>query len=196
MNQLDLRLEKIKSGDRNTYRTLVEENMRSVYTFSFRLTGNHDDADDLAQIVFIKFFKSVHLYRQESNLRNWLFKIAINSFIDKKRKKVDQIMFRFKSDDDKDGIVKQEFPSKRTLPDKETESSFIRKHISNALQKLSPKEKTAFVLRHYQGHSLKEIALSINTSEGTVKSLLFRGAKKMQQALAFYKAELGLEENS
>ena len=194
MTDLNLMLEKIKSGDKKAFRDFVEEYKKKMYSFSYHLTGNHEDADDLAQIVFIKFYNTLHLYRQESNLNNWLNKIAVNSFIDKKRRKVDQIMFRFNPDEEGSDMG-HNIPSKTPLPDRQLESSLIKNQINNALLKLSPKEKAAFILKHYKGHSLKEIAAAIKTSEGTVKSLLFRAIKKMQQALAFYRPELGMEEN-
>ncbi|KAA3615699.1 MAG: RNA polymerase sigma factor [Calditrichaeota bacterium] len=195
MNEEQILISKIQSGDRNAFRTFVDNYKQDVYWMAYRLTGNHVDADDLSQIVFIKFFKSIESYRQESAVKKWLYKIAVNSFIDKKRKKVDQIMFRFSQNEDED-TYEETIISDKANPEQKTEAVIINKHINEAMEKLSPKEKSAFVLKHLQGHSLKEIAELINTSEGTVKSLLFRGVKKLQTALAFYKPELGLEESN
>lgn len=186
-------IQRIKSGEREAFREFVESHKKIVYGIAYRLTGNHADADDLSQVVFIKFFKSVDLYRQESGLQSWLYKIAVNSFIDKKRKKVNQIMMRFSTKYNDDFMEEPAAPV-QTRSDQSVESAFIKKHVDQAMQKLSPKEKTAFILRHYEDHSIGEIANIIETTEGTVKSLLFRGVKKLQQALDFYRPELGLEE--
>ncbi len=194
MNEEQLLISKIQSGDRNAFRLFVENYKQDIYSIAYRLAGNHNDADDLAQVVFIKFFKSVKSYRQESGMKRWLYKIAVNSFIDSKRKKVDQIMFRYSQDEDENYSYQETIVSDKANPEQRTDAAITSSHIRAAMTKLSPKEKSAFVLKHLQGHSLKEIAEAINTSEGTVKSLLFRGVKKLQSALAFYRPELGLED--
>ncbi len=192
MTDEQLLIQKIKSADRDACREFVEQNKRTVYAISYRLTGNHNDADDLSQVVFIKFFNSVRQYRQEAGIQSWLYRIAVNSYIDKKRKKVQQIMFRFSTKTEEP--YEEQISSQRIRPDKSVESTFIKEHVNKAVEKLSPKEKAAFILKYYEDHSIREIAEMIETSEGTVKSLLFRGIKKLQQALAFYKPELGLED--
>jgi RNA polymerase sigma-70 factor, ECF subfamily len=194
MNAEQIIVDKIKHGDRDAFRELVEKNKQTVYSICYRLTGNHSDADELSQIVFIKFFKSIQSFRQESGVQSWLYKIAVNSFIDQKRKKVDSIMHLFSRQEKDEGTFEQTIVSEKADPEQSTNASIIKTHISQALEKLSPKEKSAFILKHYHGHTIKEIANTINTSEGTVKSLLFRGIKKLQHALAFYRPELGLEE--
>lgn len=184
-------IQNIQAGDRFAFRTLVEEYKQIVYTICYRLTGNHTDADDLAQTVFIKFFKSIKSFRHESAIKSWLYKIAVNSYIDIKRKKMDQITDFFEAEGNS---MQENVKSNKAAPDTNAASEMIKLHIEKALNLLSPKEKTVFVLKHYQEHTIKEIAKTINTTEGTVKSLLFRGVKKMQKALAFYKPELGLKE--
>lgn len=192
MTSEQLLLNKIKSGNRNAFREFVEHYKSTVYSVAFRLTGNHADADDLSQVVFIKFFNSINRYRQETGLHSWLYKIAVNSYIDKERKKVNRIMHRFEQPEENENSFEENIISEKADPEQLTESGMIKKHIENALEKLSPKEKSAFVLKHYHGQTLGEIAKAINTTEGTVKSLLFRGVKKLQSALAFYKPDLGL----
>jgi len=187
-------IDRIKQGERSAFRELVENNKQAVYAICFRLSGNHTDADELSQVVFIKFFKSIPLFRQEAGVQSWLYKIAVNSFIDQKRKKVDKIMHLFSQEETDEGTFEQTIISEKSDPEQATDASIIQAHIDQAMKKLSPKEKSAFILKHYHGHTIKEIAGAINTSEGTVKSLLFRGVKKLQQALSFYRPELGLEE--
>lgn len=192
ISELEL-LNRLKSGDRNAFREFVESYKATVYAISYRLTGNHTDADDLSQVVFIKFFKTINTFQQKVSLQSWLYKIAVNSYIDKERKKVLNIILRFKQGDQTNASYEEHIISEKAGPEQLAESKIIHHHIEKALEKLSPKEKVVFVLKHYHGHTLKEIAGQINTSEGTVKSLLFRGIKKLQAALAFYKPELGLE---
>ena len=76
------------------------------------------------------------------------------------------------------------------------ESATIQRHIEQALQVLSPRERAVFVLRHYQQLKLREIASVLEVSEGTVKSVLFRALRRLRKALSFYRPELGLKEPS
>ena len=69
----------------------------------------------------------------------------------------------------------------------------IQSHIRQALDRLTDRERAVFVLRHYQDMSLKDIADVLDIAEGTVKSLLFRAIRRLQKALVFYRADLGLD---
>lgn len=79
-------------------------------------------------------------------------------------------------------------------PESSAEGKVMQRHIDHALRKLTPRERSVFVMRHYSDLSLKEIASILKISEGTVKSMLFRALKRLQQELSFYRADLGLEE--
>jgi RNA polymerase sigma-70 factor (ECF subfamily) len=80
-------------------------------------------------------------------------------------------------------------------PEKYAESQQIQMHIEQALERLSPRERSVFVMRHYQGKPGQEVGALLGISEGTVKSLLSRAIKKMQKVLGFYKNTLGMEVN-
>jgi RNA polymerase sigma-70 factor (ECF subfamily) len=75
-------------------------------------------------------------------------------------------------------------------PEKMTEAEIMRAHLRQALETLSPQQRTVFILRHDEDMPLAEIGKMLDISEGTVKSQLFRALKKLQQALKFYKADL------
>lgn len=79
-------------------------------------------------------------------------------------------------------------------PEQEAESSITQMHIDKALKSLAPRERSIFVLRHYNDMPLKEIAATLRISEGAVKSILFRALKRLQRELAFYRRDLGMEE--
>lgn len=198
MNEAENRLliEQIKLGQKNAFKELVDNYKKPLYFFCYRLCGNHADAEDLSQEVFIKVYQKINQFREEAKIQTWIYRIASNAFIDKKRRKVLPLV------DIDDPISERDIdPGKvqslysEMNPERQTESIIMQKHIDEAMQKLSGKEKTAFVLKHYNGLSIKEIALTFKTSEGTVKSHLFRAVKKLQLALSFYRNDLGLEES-
>ncbi|MBN1408885.1 MAG: sigma-70 family RNA polymerase sigma factor [Calditrichaceae bacterium] len=187
---------RIKQGHKEAFRELVEIYKKPLYYYCFRLCRNHADAEDLSQEVFIKVYQKIEQFREEAKIQTWIYRIASNAFIDKKRRKVFVISETdsFDRDTQIDTEVMQSHESEIT-PDRKTESSIIQKHIDRAMQKLSDKEKTVFILKHYEGLAIKEIAAIFKTSDGTVKSHLFRAVQKLQSALAFYRSDLGLEES-
>ncbi len=81
-------------------------------------------------------------------------------------------------------------------PESSAESSMIKLHVNKALQSLTPRERSVFILRHYNELQLKEIAEILKITTGTVKSTLFRAIKKLQKKLSFYRNDLGLEDLS
>ena len=157
---------------------LVDAYQRDVYRFSLQLTGHHHDAEDLAQDVFIKVHAKLDSFRGEATVRSWIYRITVNTYLNKRKKKALAFM---KLRDDFDLTLSDE----GKVPDSDTESSSIRTHVDKALQCLSPKERSAFALRHYNEFSVKEVAQTLEIAEGTVKSLLFRAVQKLRKRLAF-----------
>ena len=80
------------------------------------------------------------------------------------------------------------------LPDRAAQSTLIQQHIQHALDRLTPRQRSVFVLRHYNDLSMKQIAETLEVAEGTVKTLLFRAVQQLQEELSFYKKDFGLEE--
>jgi RNA polymerase sigma-70 factor (ECF subfamily) len=176
---------------------VVDRHQRSIFRLALGLTGNHHDAEDLAQQTFLKAYQSLNGFRGEASLGSWLHRIAVNTHIDRQRGHSEAVRRTQRSLDDRD----HEVSSAARLhavdnPETRTESATIQRHIEQALQVLSPRERAVFVLRHYQQLKLREIASVLDVSEGTVKSVLFRALRRLRKALSFYRPELGLKEPS
>ncbi len=169
----------------NAFRTLVEEHKRAIYFLALDLSGNHHDAEDLSQEVFIKAHRGLDSFRGDASVATWLRRITVNTFLNKRRKKALRFMQLFENGEE-DLSEQSQFAS----PDSETAGELLRGHVTKALAKLSPSERSAFVLRHMNELAVKEIAASMDIADGTVKSLLFRATKKMQKALAFYRTDV------
>lgn len=180
--------EPIIRSEPGTFRELVEQYKRPLYALAYDLTGSHHDAEDLSQEVFIKAYRALPDFRGDAQLFSWLYRIAVNTHLNKRRKKA----LRFRQLWDDFSRAERDDPAPR--PDEEAAAGGIRYHVDAALDRLSPGERTAFVLRHYQDLSIKEVAATMEVAEGTVKSLLYRAAQKLRDALAFYREDLGLTE--
>ncbi|KAA3609305.1 MAG: sigma-70 family RNA polymerase sigma factor [Calditrichaeota bacterium] len=187
-------IQETRDGDAKAFRDLVEHHKKNVYYLALDLTGNHHDAEDLAQDVFVKMYNSLDSYRGDGKLSSWLYRITVNLCINKKRKKALNSM-KLQEDFSREKSNSASFDGGRVQenPERTTDSTLAQAHINNALQSLSERERAVFVLRHYKDLPLKEIALSLDIAEGTVKGLLFRAIRKLQVELSFYRQDLGLE---
>ncbi len=186
-----LLIDRAKSGELDAFRELVERSRLDVYRLAYDLTGNRHDAEDLSQDVFLKAYRSIGSFRGDSKWSTWLYRITVNTCLDRRRKKSEQMM------DYRDDIGTDEPAEGETMPnpspDRIAESSMIQKRIEAALDALTPRERSVFVLRHYHDLSLKEIARSMGVSEGSVKSFLFRALQRLRKELSFYRSDIGLE---
>ncbi|MCP5104374.1 MAG: RNA polymerase sigma factor [bacterium] len=192
MKKYELRLvEQASSGDRNAFREIVEDNKKKIFYLAFDLTGSQQDAEDLSQDVFLKAFRSMHTFKGQASLGTWLYRITLNTFLDRKRKKSYDAE---KNSRELDDVLSAEpvFEGNPSTgnPENYAESRQIQMHIEQALEKLSPRERSVFIMRHYQGMQGKAVGELLGISEGTVKSLLSRAIKKLQNVLGFYKDTL------
>jgi RNA polymerase sigma-70 factor (ECF subfamily) len=172
-------------GDTVAFQEIIDRYKKQVYYLSLDLTGNHHDAEDLSQEVLVKAYTSLHKFRGESKISSWLHRIAVNAYLDERRKK--SLTLLKQSDELNETLtVHSSEGSLDSNPEKKMERAKMQEHIDEALLTLTERERTIFVLRHYQEHALKEIAEMLDLSEGTIKSFLFRAIKKMQKALSQY----------
>ncbi len=178
------------SGDKNAFKEIVENNKKKIFYLAFDLTGSKQDAEDLSQDVFIKAFCSLQKFKGNASLSTWLYRITLNSFIDQKRKK--SVLNH--SPGWECHPTHDESPYSGN-PETYAESLQIQQHIEQALHRLTPRERSVFVLRHYRGMAGKEVAELLNISQGTVKSLVFRAVKKLRKELSFYRNNPGKEVN-
>jgi RNA polymerase sigma-70 factor (ECF subfamily) len=186
-------VEKACAGETAAFRELVERYQKQVYFLARDMTGNHQDAEDLSQDVFIKAYRSLDGFRGDAKFSSWLYRITVNTCIDKSRKKTLKSMQLEENMDDMHITAHHTTGQRSPDPEKMTEASLMRLHIEKALKKLTDKERTVFVLRHYRDLKLNEIAEILEINTGTVKSTLFRAIQKLQKLLSFYKEEMCTE---
>ena len=195
INEENRLIQRVQEGDYAAFRQIMEKHQEKIYYLAYDMTGNQQDAEDLSQEVFIKAYHSLKKFRGEAKLSSWLYRIAVNTCIDKIRKKKEVPVLITDEQEDNDWYPTQYLVDNSADPEDIAESGIMQQNIHVALQKLSPREKSVFVLRHYNELQLKEISDILNLSIGTVKSLIFRAVKKLQNELAFYRQDFGLEES-
>ena len=194
MNNEHILIHRARSGDRTAFREIVECNKKAVYYLAMHMTGNHHDAEDISQEVFLKMFRSLKGFKGKAKLSSWLYRITVNTCISKMRKKSSNILkFQESSTIDESEVYKNFAEQGQGNPEQYVESDQIGIHIEKALKRITHKERAVFILRHYSDLPLKEIAEVLNVAEGTVKSHLFRAIKKLQKELSFYTKETEME---
>ena len=179
-------VERAREGDRAAFRVLVERYKKKVYFVALDMTGDHHEAEDISQDVFLKAYGSLPRFRGRAGVSTWLYRMTVNACIDRSRKKAWKAMKPKGAVLDE--IIHQQIESRRTLshPEHEMERALLQQYIRRALDTLTERERAVFVLRHYHSLPLKEIADCLNVTDGTVKSTLFRAIKRLKEKLAPY----------
>ena len=179
------------AGEAGAFRVLVERHQRDVYRLAYDLCGNHHDAEDLSQDVFIRAHRALGNFRADAKLSSWLYRITMNAFIDSRRRKPVQVVSLDGSPRPGESGVPPEIPAPGGAPDERAGSTRFQEDVERALESLSCRERTVFVMRHYHDMPIREIAASLSLAEGTVKSLLFRSIRKLRDRLEQYRDEAG-----
>jgi RNA polymerase sigma-70 factor (ECF subfamily) len=187
-------VDRISRGDSAAFQEFVDRYKKKIYYIAYDITGDHDDAEDVSQEVFIKVFRSLKTFRRNAKISSWLYQISVNASIDLLRKKASKP--ETSMDDIERADIQENLPGSSTRaqnPERSAEDLIIQKHISEALQKVTPKERSVFVMRHYNELKIREIAEILGVSPGTVKALFYRAIRKLRKELSFYLGNPGLE---
>jgi RNA polymerase sigma-70 factor (ECF subfamily) len=171
-----------RDGDSDAFRTLVERHSRAVFRVALRLTGTAQDAEDVVQETFLKAYRQLSRFESRANFSTWLHRIAENCSIDLIRSRPHRESGQDLSDldqvggDDR-GRTGQASPERLML------STEVQDRVTAAMASLSQMERAAFVLRHFEGHSIDEISRALGLKTNATKHSVFRAVKKMRVAL-------------
>jgi RNA polymerase sigma-70 factor (ECF subfamily) len=175
-------VERARSGDNDAFRLLVEQHGRAVFRLAFRMTGNEEDAEDVVQETFLKAYRQIDRYEARSSFSTWLYCIASNCSLDLIRKRKTREAKRVRGQDpDQDVLVS--ISAATPGPERELYSSQISQSVNAALGELSAQERTAFVLRHFEGLSIEEIGRALGTGTSATKHSIFRAVQKLRRSL-------------
>ena len=175
-------VERARSGDSDAFRLLVEQHSRAVFRLAFRMTGNEQDAEDVVQETFLRAHRQLDKYEARSSFSTWLYRIASNYSLDliRMRKRHEDRRERGKAED---RDILQSIPGNSPGPDRILYSSQVKDRVNEALNELSPQERTAFVLRHFEGLSIDEIGDALGTGTNATKHSIFRAVQKLRRSL-------------
>lgn len=171
-----------RDGDSEAFRALVERHSRAVYRLAHRMTGSPSDAEDVVQETFLRAYRQLGRFESRANFGTWLHRIAVNCSID-------LIRARPHRESTHDTTDLEEFAGGETSqagrpsPERLMLSSEVQERIQGAIGMLSHMERAAFVLRHFEGHSIEEISRLLGLKTNATKHSIFRAVRKMRVAL-------------
>ena len=177
-----------QKGDRSAFDSLVRRYDRSVLRLALHMLGNEQDAQDVHQDAFIKAYRHLSNFRFECSFYTWLYRIVTNLCLDqlrrRKSRREDPSTVDDGSGESIDLLANLTDGRASANPARELERKGMNEAIQSALDELTPRERTVFELKHYQGLKLRTIGEMLSTTEETAKNTLFRATRKLRARLA------------
>lgn len=175
-----------QKGDQDAFERLVREYDQSVLRLAMNLLHSPDEARDVYQEAFLKVFRNLHLFRFDCSFHTWLYRIVTNVCLDhlrrrKVRKEESTVVETPDGPVDQVSRIAQEGATGN--PERQTWNRELSAGIRTALEGLTPRERTVFELRHYEGMRLRAIGDVLGTTEEAAKNCLFRATQKMRAGL-------------
>ena len=186
LNDTDL-IVRAQKGDESAFEELVYRYDRNVLSITIKYANNEDDAKDLYQEVFIRVYRGLKNFRFQSEFSTWLFRITTNVCLTYKSKSKEHLKVSIDKDfDDEENefSITKELVYDGSSPEEISSGADLGDIVNAAVESLSPKQKMTFVLKHYEGYKIREIAEMLNCKEGTVKKYLFDAIKNLKKKLS------------
>jgi RNA polymerase sigma-70 factor (ECF subfamily) len=179
-----------QTGNRAAFEELVRRYDRDVLRLALNLMKRPEDARDVYQEAFLKVYRNLHRFRFECSFYTWLYRVVTNVCLDHLRRRQarpeDQAP-ELNTGHHEDGITdffERQREHRPTLdPERSLMGKEIKAHIARAMERLSPRERIVFEMKHYQGLKLRAIGDVLGTTEETVKNSLFRATRKLRNEL-------------
>jgi RNA polymerase sigma-70 factor (ECF subfamily) len=184
----ELWVSRARAGDQAAFESIVQRYQRQIYAYVYRMMGNADDAADLTQDCFIRAYKSLERTSDDLNMSAWLHRIASNACLDvlRRRQRIRWLPWDMPKHEHllEDGGADD--------PHRNAEASESSSIVQRTLNRMTPRNRAALILREYEGLSCDEIGDILGISRSATKSVLFRGREEFRKIYT----ELGGEANA
>ena len=178
-------IERCKRGDLAAFNDLVRKYEKQVYNFAYRLTGNYDDANDVAQDAFLRVFNAIGTFRGDASFSTWLFRITTNVFLDdRKRAKAHPHSSLDEYLELEESRVARQIEDPSPTPEAVLEEAERTQLLQSAIGSLPEYQRAMVTLYHGQQKSYEEIAEIMDLPLGTVKSRLNRARLSLKEKLS------------
>ena len=173
---------KVAQGDKRAFAALFDRHQASVVRFAFRFVGSQARAEELAQDIFVKLYKSAKGYRPDAKFKTFMFRVATNHCLNEVRRPFQKAEASMAELPDT-----QESPER---PDAALDGVQLERAVSRALDGMSERERAAFCMCRFEGLPYKDIAAALEASEAAVKSLIHRATLQVAEQIELLKAGL------
>jgi RNA polymerase sigma-70 factor, ECF subfamily len=175
-------------GNHAAFEELVRHYDQAVLRLALHLTGSEQDAQDIYQEAFLKAYRKVGSFRFECSFYTWIYRIVTNLCLDHLRKKQvrkEEAPVAMDPAGEEYDLLDQVADARAAAnPERDLMRRELGGKINYALERLTPRERMVFELKHYQGLKLRTVGEMLNTTEETAKNTLFRATQKLRAALA------------
>ena len=177
-------VKRAKAGDEEAFEELVSLYEKKIYNMGLRYTGNQQDALDICQDVFLRLFRFISQFNEESSFSTWIYRIASNVCKDCVRKSQKIMEISFEVRDEEDGGYEINVSDLRFSPESDFQRKELRMAIVQGISALPEKYREIIIMRDINGMSYSEIGKCLGLEEGTVKSRIARARDKLREFLS------------
>lgn len=170
-------IQQAKEGDADAFRHLMERYLRQAYNIAYRFVGDHDAAEDVTQEAFVKVHAALPAFRGDAEFGTWLHRIVVNTALTNKRLEKNRVHRQVKLEDVNESAAGGQL--------EEIHTRERQAHLERVLHELPTLQRAVVILRHLNGLSTSQVSNILQCSEGTVKTHLFRGLRKMRRKLEY-----------
>ncbi len=181
-SDVDLML-RVKNGDHEAFRELIERHQRAVINMIHRAIGDAWEAEDLAQRVFIQVYRSAPRYKPTAKFTTWLFTITHNTILNEHRRRHRRATESLEALADPEDTGAQFADARAVDPSREVVERELQERIQAAIQQLPEAQRAAVILCRFEGLAYEEIAAVLGCSVASVKSLLHRARQTLKEQL-------------
>ncbi|MEO5820102.1 MAG: sigma-70 family RNA polymerase sigma factor [Vicinamibacteraceae bacterium] len=173
-------ISRVRAGDDDAFRELVERHGRAVFRVAFRVTGRVEDAEDVVQETFLRAYRQLNRFEARSNVRTWLHRIATNCAIDLLRARPKREVAEEPETLERAAAASGD---DRPSPERSVLGVQIGERLAGAMALLTEMERATFTLRHFEGLSIDEIGGKLGLKTNATKHSIFRAVRKMRREL-------------
>jgi len=174
-----LAISRVRGGDDDAFRELVERHGRAVFRVAYRITGRVEDAEDVVQETFLRAYRRLDRFEARANFGTWLHRIAANCAVDLLRARPNREVAEEPETLERVGAGRDDLPP----PDRSMLGVQIKERLAGAMALLTDIERAAFTLRHFEGLSIEEIGRTLGLKTSATKHSIFRAVRKMRREL-------------
>jgi RNA polymerase sigma-70 factor (ECF subfamily) len=172
-----------QKGDQRAFEELVERHKQKAYRIAFDFSRDREEAKDLSQDAFLKAYMNINKFDGRSGFYTWFYRILVNVCLDYRRRK-QRAPSESYEEKIESGSELNHGSDAVPLPEEMVAAGQVSRKVGAALEALPAKQRTVFILRNHEGLSIREIAQTMRTAEGTVKVHLHRAVRALRQSLA------------